>query len=106
VERYAKQLVGIIDQRIDNTINMTEWFSYYAFDVMGHLAFGKSFNMIIDGKEAYFLKTIRTDMVNIGYLRHLPWMFPIFTNTPGLNNNNLKFWKWIEGQFEERSAVS
>ncbi|KAJ5124816.1 uncharacterized protein N7515_008641 [Penicillium bovifimosum] len=83
---------------------MTRWFSYYSFDVMGHLAFGKSFNMIAEGKEAYFLKTIRTDMTNIGHLKHMPWIFPIFMKIPLLNSNNLKFWKWIESQFLERSA--
>ncbi|OGE47023.1 hypothetical protein PENARI_c074G06439 [Penicillium arizonense] len=104
VTKYAQQLVGVVERDIASPIDMTRWFSYYAFDVMGNLAFGKSFNMIADGKEAYFLKTIRTDMTNIGYLKHMPWIFPILMNIPLLNANNLRFWKWIETQFLERSA--
>ncbi|KAJ5297264.1 uncharacterized protein N7443_008157 [Penicillium atrosanguineum] len=83
---------------------VTKYAYYYAFDVMGNLAFGKSFNMIAEGKEAYFLKTIRTDMTNIGHLKHMPWIFPILMNIPLINANNLNFWKWIESQFLERSA--
>ncbi|CAG7950259.1 unnamed protein product [Penicillium olsonii] len=105
VVKYAKQLVEVVERDLGSPIDMTRWFSYYAFDVMGNLAFGKSFNMIAEGKEAYFLKTIRTDMTNIGYLKHMPWIFPIVMNIPILNANNLKFWKWIESQFLERSAA-
>ncbi|KAJ6012324.1 hypothetical protein N7522_002679 [Penicillium canescens] len=104
VAKYAQQLVEIVERDLASPIDMTRWFSYYAFDVMGNLAFGKSFNMISEGKETYFLNTIRTDMTNIGHLKHIPWIFPIVMNTPPLNANNLKFWKWIENQFLERSA--
>ncbi|KAF7521787.1 hypothetical protein PCG10_007884 [Penicillium crustosum] len=104
VASYAQQLVEIVERDLASPIDMTRWFSYYAFDVMARLAFGKSFNMIAEGKEAYFLKTIRTDMTNIGHLKHMPWIFPIFMNIPLLNANNQRFWKWIENQFLERSA--
>ncbi|KAJ6133260.1 hypothetical protein N7471_008475 [Penicillium samsonianum] len=104
VAGYAQQLVEVVERDLASPIDMTRWFSYYAFDVMGRLAFGKSFNMIAEGKEAYFLKTIRTDMTNIGHLKHMPWIFPIVMNIPLLNANNQRFWKWIESQFLERSA--
>ncbi|CAG8909672.1 unnamed protein product [Penicillium egyptiacum] len=104
VAKYAQQLVRSVERDLASPIDMTRWFSYYAFDVMGNLAFGKSFNMIAAGKEANFMKTIRTDMTNIGHLKHMPWIFPIILNVPRLNANNLKFWKWIENQFLERSA--
>ncbi|KAJ5510414.1 Cytochrome P450 [Penicillium expansum] len=104
VAAYAQQLVEVVGRDLDSPIDMTCWFSYYAFDVMARLAFGKSFNMIAEGKEAYFLKTIRTDMKDIGHLKHMPWIFPIIMNIPLLNANNLRFWKWIENQFMERSA--
>ncbi|KAJ5120265.1 hypothetical protein N7448_010934 [Penicillium atrosanguineum] len=100
-----RQLVEVVDRDLASPIDMTRWFSYYAFDVMGNLAFGKSFNMIAEGKEAYFLKTIRTDMTNIGHLKYMPWIFPILMNIPLINANNLNFWKWIESQFLERSAI-
>ncbi|KAK2753551.1 hypothetical protein FQN54_007328 [Arachnomyces sp. PD_36] len=104
VANYAQQLVEAVENNVGKEMNMTQWFTYFAFDVMGNLAFGKSFNMIADGKEAYFLKTIRGDMKDIGRLKHQPWIFPIFTKTPILNSNNLKFWKWLENAFTERIA--
>lgn len=102
---YSNQLVDVIDRDLDQPIDITRWLSYYAFDVMGNLAFGKTFDMIRDGKESYFLQTIRTDMGVIGYLKHQPWLFPLFAKTPLVNNNHLAFWKWIEDRMTERIEV-
>ncbi|KAB8224538.1 cytochrome P450 [Aspergillus novoparasiticus] len=46
-------------------LDITQWFTYFSFDVMIDLSFGKSSNMLINGKESYFLQTIRTDMGRI-----------------------------------------
>lgn len=105
VQMYSNQLVNVIDRDLDQPIDITRWLSYYAFDVMGNLAFGKTFDMIRDGKESYFLQTIRTDMGVIGYLKHQPWLFPLFAKTPLVNANHLAFWKWIEDRMTERINV-
>ncbi|BCR84059.1 cytochrome P450 [Aspergillus chevalieri] len=102
VQMYSNQLANVIDRDLDQPIDITRWLSYYAFDVMGNLAFGKTFDMIRDGKESYFLRTIRTDMGVIGYLKHQPWLFPLFAKTPLVNANHLAFWKWIEDRMTER----
>jgi len=86
----------VIDRDLDQPIDITRWLSYYVFDVMGNLAFGKTFDIIRDGEESYFLRTSRTDMGVIGYLKHQPWLFPLFAKAPLVNANHLAFWKWIE----------
>lgn len=40
--------------------------SYYSFDIMGDLAFGKSFDMMKRGEDHYFLTTTHLNMVFIG----------------------------------------
>lgn len=40
--------------------------SYYSFDIMGDLAFGKSFDMLKGGVDHYFLATTHVNMVLIG----------------------------------------
>lgn len=86
-------------------MNMTDWFNYYSFDIMGDLAFGKSFNMLVDGKEAYILKQLHTDMQSVGLFSHLTWLFPFFKRTPGLNADYLRFWKFIGEQVDDRIKV-
>ncbi|CAI7641908.1 unnamed protein product [Penicillium pancosmium] len=102
VAYYTDQLIVAIEKSVGKPINMTDWFNYYSFDIMGDLSFGKSFNMLVDGKEAYILKQLHTDMQSVGLFSHLTWLFPFFKRTPGLNADYLRFWAWIGEQVEER----
>ncbi|KAF5863921.1 hypothetical protein ETB97_009028 [Aspergillus alliaceus] len=102
VTHYTNQLIHAIEQRLESPIDVSRWFNYYSFDVMGDLSFGKSFNMLIDGKDAYILKQLHTDMKGIGLFSHLTWLFPFFKRIPVLNADYLKFWNWVEGRVKER----
>jgi hypothetical protein len=73
---------------------------------MEDLAFNKSSNMLVDGKEAYVFKTIRTDMFNIAFFAHLPWLLPFLKRTPVLNWNYHEFLDWIQKQVDERTMAS
>jgi cytochrome P450 len=106
VTKCTQQLIEIIDQKLDTPIDMSIWATYYAFEVMANLAFGKPFNMLTEQTESYFLKVMRQDMKLVGYLRHLPWLTALLMRTPGINWNNQQFWRWLEGQISERIEVS
>lgn len=73
---------------------------------MEDLAFNKSANMLVDGKAAYALSTIRTDMYSLAFFSHLPWLLPFLKRTPFLNREYLKFWDWIQDKIDERIKVS
>jgi cytochrome P450 family 628 len=103
--KYTNQLLERIESSKGQSMNIAEWFYFYTFDVMGDLSFGKSFNMLQDGIKHYFMKVLHEDMTSIGYLSHLMWLFPIFKVTPVLNASNIKFWKWLTLQVEERKKV-
>lgn len=106
VSLYTDQLMQAIDKELGTPMNVTRWFNYYSFEVMGDLSFGKSFNMLVDGKDSYVLTQLHGDMKNIGLFSHLTWLFPFFKRTPGLNAEYLKFWNWVEGRVKERIQVS
>jgi hypothetical protein len=36
---------------IGKPMNVTKWFKFYSFDVMGDLAFGKSYKMLESGQK-------------------------------------------------------
>ncbi|KAL4862395.1 hypothetical protein BDV12DRAFT_45537 [Aspergillus spectabilis] len=102
VSHYTNQLIDAIDRNLGSPIDVSRWFNYYSFDVMGDLAFGESFNMLVDGKDAYILKQLHADMKMIGLFSHLTWLFPFFKRIPGVNADYLKFWKWVGGRVEGR----
>jgi cytochrome P450 len=106
VTLYTNQLIQAIERNLGHSMNVSRWFNYYSFDVMGDLAFGKSFNMLVDGRDAYVLTQLHTDMKSVGLFSHLTWLFPFFKRIPGLNADYLKFWGWVEDRVHERIQVS
>ncbi|PYH91424.1 cytochrome p450 monooxygenase [Aspergillus ellipticus CBS 707.79] len=106
VAHYTDQLLAHLEETKGKPINMSDWFSFYSFDVMGDLAFGKSFDMLQTGVKHYFMNSLHADMTNVGVLGHLPWIFPIFKVTPGLNYEHKRFWEWVDKQVEERKKTT
>lgn len=46
---HTNQLLAQIESTTGALINVADRFNFYSFDLMGDLAFGKSFNMLQDG---------------------------------------------------------
>jgi hypothetical protein len=87
-------------------MNVTDWFNFYSFDVMGDLAFGKSFDMIKNGVKHYFMNSLKVNMTMAGYFKHIAWVGPIFRSIPILNYEHHRFWNFVNGQVDERMKVS
>lgn len=96
-------LLAVLGTNTNTSLNMTQWFDFFVFDIMEDLAFNKSSNMLVSGHESYIFNTIRTDMYNIALFAHLPWLLPFLKRTPLLNRNYLAFWTWIQAQIDERA---
>lgn len=88
------------------TVNVAEWFHYYSFDVMGDVAFGKSFDMLETGKPHFALDLLREGMKPFGVLTPVPWVFCILTKVPGLSAGFNTFVAWTTEQVRERKKVS
>ncbi|KAI3339442.1 cytochrome P450 [Ustulina deusta] len=82
--RYAKLLADQIESELyekDSTtssqgavINVTDWFSWFAFDVMGEFAFSRSFQMLQDKKWHSKIRLL-VDGMNAGNsLALVPWL--------------------------------
>lgn len=102
---YTDQLLAKIEESRGKPLNMSDWFNFYSFDVMGDLSFGKSFGMLKEGEKHYFMKSLHADMTYIGLLGRIPWLFPFVKITPGINYEHLQFWKWLAVQVQERQLV-
>ncbi|TEA14072.1 Cytochrome P450 monooxygenase FCK2 [Colletotrichum sidae] len=102
VANYTDQLLSQIESHKNKPFNIADWFNFYSFDVMGDLAFGKTFGMLKQGIKHYFMASLHRDMQAIGSFSHMLWLFPIFKNTPILNADNKRFWKFVTAQVDER----
>jgi hypothetical protein len=67
---------------IGKPMNVTKWFNFYSFDVMGDLAFGKSYKMLESGEKHWSLQLLSEGMDSIGF--NFPtWFFPVLIAIPG-----------------------
>ncbi|KAL4865830.1 hypothetical protein BDV12DRAFT_210914 [Aspergillus spectabilis] len=102
VRDHTSKLQEVFDRNLGQTLNITQWFNYYSFDVMGDLAFGKSFDMLLGGSDHYFLSVLHQNMQNIGYIGPSVWIGPLFMRTPVINSESNRFWKFISDQVRSR----
>lgn len=69
VVRYSDELLAAVDRFAKEgrgSINAAKWFNYYSFDIMGELAFGNGFNLMRDGVDHYYYKSVHANMALIG----------------------------------------
>ncbi|KAL4965811.1 cytochrome P450 [Aspergillus stella-maris] len=102
VQKHAARLSDVFDSNLDQSIDITRWMNYYSFDVMGDLAFGKSFDMVIDKRENYMLSIMHKHMGTFARIGLLTWALPVLVRIPLLNHQNHKFWKFVGDQVSWR----
>ncbi|KAF2757126.1 cytochrome p450 monooxygenase [Pseudovirgaria hyperparasitica] len=102
VTGHTEQLLTQIERLHNEPINVTDWFNFYSFDVMGDLSFGKSFGMLQEGVVHYFMKALHGFMKVVGIFSRMGYVFPIFRMTPVLNAEDKKFWRFVVDETEGR----
>jgi hypothetical protein len=90
-------------------VPLIEYMSYYSYDVMAALAFGKPMGFI-KGEQSDVAQSILDMMTNglsaFGLLEHMPWLLKVL-DTVGSLAGPMKQWKdWSVSQMKSRLAVS
>ncbi|KAI0427617.1 cytochrome P450 [Xylaria sp. FL1042] len=80
--QYRGLLIKAIEDSAGNLIDMTKWFNYYSYDVMGELAFGRSFDMLGMNREHEAIKLYTSGTVLLG-LKFPMWLFRLMIGIPG-----------------------
>lgn len=79
---YANDLVEQIKAFGRKPLNSSLWFNYYSFDVMGELAFGKSFDMLKTGEKHSAIKLLQEGTRPVGIFSPMPWLIILMTRIP------------------------
>ena len=83
---------------------MTKWFNLYSFDVMGDLAFGRSFKMLESGEKHWALQLLSDGMDPVGF--NFPtWFFRVLVSIPGLAAGYFKFINYCCQQLDDRMKI-
>ncbi|RBR21164.1 hypothetical protein FVER53590_10685 [Fusarium verticillioides] len=102
VLKYTKLLNDRIDEAKGEPFNIALWVNFYTFDIMGDLAFGKSFDMLESGVEHNFFTESHKTQGFMGAFRRLVWFFPLVSSIPIVNSSFLAFQAYIRNQVETR----
>ncbi|KAI1351961.1 cytochrome P450 [Xylaria sp. FL0043] len=71
---------GSTDSSREVNINVTDWFSWFAFDVMGEFAFSRSFQMLQDRKWHSKIRLLVDGMSASAYVTPVPWLAQLGKN--------------------------
>jgi cytochrome P450 len=86
-------------------LRISNWINFYSFDVMGDIAFSRSFGMLAKGEENDIIKNLHASMAPLSYLRQLSWVFAIILRTSVGVKATLNFMAWASKILKERKKV-
>ena len=102
---HASQLASQFEALAGEPVNVTEWFSYFAFDVMSELSFGKPLGMLTSGKSHYVRDLLIKGIMVLGPLTPVPWLFHLFGSLPRMTADWLAYRAWVLSQLKERMQM-
>ena len=105
VRYYTEKLVAQLAAGGAGEKDITAWFSYYAFDVMGALTFGRDFGMLDKGGKDgsdYFLRMTHASMRSVGLLGHTPWMLLLMERLGAAGRDHMEFLAWCRERVLDR----
>ncbi|KAI9702665.1 MAG: hypothetical protein M1820_006049 [Bogoriella megaspora] len=77
---YAQKLESQVRVRDGKPLEVTSWFHWYSFDLMGEFAFSRSFDMLEKGSWHHAIELLRDGMSLLGYLSPVPWLGQLAIN--------------------------
>ncbi|KAK7513236.1 cytochrome P450 [Phyllosticta citriasiana] len=113
--RLSAKVDLLLDQlsaRQGQPINTTEWMSFFSFDAMGDVPYGRDFKMLAkghgtiesrDGKEAK-ISHMHAAMKMVGVLSSVPWMIRMFAQTEMAGDYSVLM-NWCKDTMREKQAA-
>ncbi|KAI0109866.1 cytochrome P450 [Daldinia grandis] len=109
VMEYAETLASQIEKLAveGSPVNVSDWFYWFTFDVMGEFAFAQSFGMLKDKRWHFAVRLLRRAMSLLGPFSPVPWIAQIaFYITPWMYivRDWLGMMQWCKDRMGERIA--
>jgi hypothetical protein len=109
VEEFTEQLLTRISDHQGRPVPLHEYMSFYTYDTMGALAFGKPMGFIKGEQddEAQRIHDMMTGtLAAFGLMQHIPWLLKVI-DTLGSLAGPMKEWRdWSVKHMQTRMAVS
>lgn len=108
VNTYGQQLENHIAATAGQPVDVSKWFYFLTFDVMGDFAFARSFKMLEDERWHYAVLMLRRALTLLGPLSPVPWLIQLAFSIPLIPI--VRDWntmiQWCSDRMTERIGVS
>jgi cytochrome P450 len=104
INMHAEEFINQIKVMKGKPFRGDRWFKYFAYDVMGELAFGESFGMLTAEENRWVPDLLEAGMEDIGYLQPVPWATLLLHNIPFTAKGAKSFLNFVGNQVAKRSA--
>ncbi|KAI1363787.1 cytochrome P450 [Xylaria arbuscula] len=101
IVQYRARLVKVLEDSAGDSLDMTRWFANYSFDVMGELAFGRSFDMLETSIEHETIKLLTAGSAALSF-KFPMWFFRVMIGIPGAARSWWAFMSYCISQLDNR----
>ncbi|EMD97546.1 hypothetical protein COCC4DRAFT_203974 [Bipolaris maydis ATCC 48331] len=103
LNRHAVTLISRLkEQSSKGPVRINKWLNFYSFDVMGDVAFSRSFGLIEKGEETDFIKLLHEGMDPLSVFAHLPWSLNLAVRAGAGAKALVEHTEWSRKVLEER----
>jgi hypothetical protein len=102
----AELLEKRIREHKGKAINITKWFEYFGYDLMGLVSFSKSFKMLERGESHWVVDIINGGTATLGPLTGVPWFIHLVHAIPFAGRPLERANEWGRKTIRERVTVS
>ncbi|KAN0108780.1 cytochrome P450 [Hyaloscypha variabilis] len=106
VTGFTDDLISQLNAHAGEALNASRWMNYYAFDMMGDMAFGKSFDMLKTGEKHDMIELLQEGMAPLGVITPIPWLLVLIQDIPGIGSGPKKFTKYHLEQIAARKKYT
>ena len=103
---HAQILDAAISKTPNEPVNVTVFFEYFGFDVMGDVGYNKSFGMLESQKSHYAIETFKGGTIVLGTLSPIPWLIHTLFSLPFLAKGWEMYSTWAHEELQNRIKVS
>ncbi|KAF2034994.1 cytochrome P450 [Setomelanomma holmii] len=108
IEEFTQQSLTRLRKQEGNPVPLLEYMTYYSYDVMAALAFGKPMGFIKGEQSdvgASILKTMTGSLYAFGLLHHMPWLMNTLGVLTSLAGPMKEWTDWSVSRMKARIAV-
>lgn len=107
VYEYGEKLVTAIGKRVNEPLDVSDWFEYYTFDLMGKFGMGFDFGLL-EGQPHDIHHLYHLAHQNLGPIGAAPWMKHLMMSIPYIERlrSYRLFLNWTTNLLQNKIEVS